>query len=58
MSRDTTNPLEQRIRELVAALEEIMSPPDASRGEYYGCASLHEARHIAEYALREDSDPA
>lgn len=34
-----------------AALEEILSPPDASNGEYYGCLDLHEARATARDAL-------
>ncbi len=37
-----------------AALEEILSPPDASKGEYYGCLDLHEARAIAADALQQN----
>lgn len=35
------------------ALVEITSPPDASKGEYYGCLDLHEARMTARDALGE-----
>jgi (p)ppGpp synthase/HD superfamily hydrolase len=36
---------------LTEALEEIVSGPDASKGEGYGCLDLHEARYIARTAL-------
>jgi hypothetical protein len=35
----------------VEALREIVSGPDASKGESYGCLDLHEARTIARDAL-------
>lgn len=38
----------ERLRD---ALEEIISGPDASKGEDYGCLDLHEARTIAREAL-------
>ncbi len=43
----------EKITILRAALTEILSPPDANGPhEDYGCLDLHEARHIAECALR------
>jgi len=50
----TCRALEAERDRLRAALEEIVSPPDASRGWDYGCLNMHEARHIARTALAPD----
>src|SRR4051794_7834757 len=42
------------LRGAVEALREIVSGPDASKGENYGCLDLHEARTIAREALDRD----
>lgn len=45
---------EERADALRAALMEIASPPDASKGKDYGCLDIHEAREIAEQTLADD----